>query len=58
MSAPVPEIAPAVTVMADTIIDATPVDYLMIFLYFGVVLGIGPGIYDEPPEFEYGSELR
>ena len=41
MSAPVPAIAPAVTVMADTIIDATPVDYLMIFLYFGVVLGIG-----------------
>ena len=41
MSAPVPAIAPAVTVMADTIIDATPVDYLIIFLYFGVVLGIG-----------------
>ena len=41
MSAPVPAIAPAVTVMADTIIDAGPVDYLIIFLYFAVVLGIG-----------------
>ena len=30
-----------VTVMADTIIDASPVDYLIIFLYFAVVLGIG-----------------
>src|SRR6188768_4170098 len=37
MSAPVPH----VTVLADTIIDAGPVDYLMIFLYFAVVLGIG-----------------
>ncbi len=37
MSAPVP----AVTVMADTIISAKPVDYLIIFLYFAVVLGIG-----------------
>ena len=37
MSAPVPH----VTVMADTIIDAGPVDYLIIFLYFAVVLGIG-----------------
>ena len=27
--------------MADTIIDAGPVDYLIIFLYFAVVLGIG-----------------
>jgi len=34
-------IAPAVTVMADTIIDAGPVDYLIVFLYFAVVLGIG-----------------
>jgi SSS family solute:Na+ symporter len=34
MSAPV-------TVMADTIIDAGPVDYLIVFLYFAVVLGIG-----------------
>jgi SSS family solute:Na+ symporter len=41
MSAPVPAIAPAVTVMADTIIDAGPVDYLIIFVYFAVVLGIG-----------------
>jgi SSS family solute:Na+ symporter len=37
MSAPMPH----VTVMADTIIDAGPVDYLIIFLYFAVVLGIG-----------------
>jgi SSS family solute:Na+ symporter len=29
------------TVLASTIIDATFVDYLMIFLYFAVVLGIG-----------------
>ena len=41
MSAPLPAITPAVPVMADTIIDASPVDYLMIFLYFAVVLGIG-----------------
>jgi SSS family solute:Na+ symporter len=41
MSAPVPAIAPAVTAMADTIIDAGPVDYLIVFLYFAVVLGIG-----------------
>jgi SSS family solute:Na+ symporter len=34
MSAPV-------TVMADTIIDAGPVDYVIVFLYFAVVLGIG-----------------
>jgi SSS family solute:Na+ symporter len=33
--------APAITVMADTIIDAGPVDYLIVFLYFGVVLTIG-----------------
>ena len=33
--------APAVTVMADTIIDAGPVDYVFVFLYFAVVLGIG-----------------
>ena len=37
MSAP----APDVVVMADTIISANPVDYLIIFLYFAVVLGIG-----------------
>jgi len=37
MSAP----APDVVVMADTIITANPVDYLIIFLYFAVVLGIG-----------------
>jgi SSS family solute:Na+ symporter len=41
MSAPVPAITPAVTAMADTIIDATWVDYLIVFLYFAVVLGIG-----------------
>jgi solute:Na+ symporter, SSS family len=29
------------TILASTIIDATFVDYLMIFLYFAVVLGIG-----------------
>jgi SSS family solute:Na+ symporter len=38
MSAPVPAIVP---VMPHTIIDAGPVDYLIIFLYFAVVLGIG-----------------
>src|SRR6478735_4756237 len=32
---------PSLTVMASTIIDAKFVDYLMIFLYFAVVLGIG-----------------
>jgi SSS family solute:Na+ symporter len=37
MSAP----APDVVVMADTIISANPVDYLIIFMYFAVVLGIG-----------------
>ena len=37
MSAP----APDVVVMADTIISANPIDYLIIFLYFAVVLGIG-----------------
>ena len=37
MSAPVP----LVTVMADTIIDAGPVDYVIVFLYFTVVIGIG-----------------
>jgi SSS family solute:Na+ symporter len=41
MSAPVPAITPAVTAMADTIIDATWVDYVIVFLYFAVVLGIG-----------------
>jgi SSS family solute:Na+ symporter len=41
MSAPLPAITPAVTVMADTIIDATWVDYVIVFLYFFVVLGIG-----------------
>jgi SSS family solute:Na+ symporter len=34
-------LAPAVTVMADTIIDANAIDYVMIFAYFAVVLGIG-----------------
>ncbi|MCB8958571.1 MAG: sodium:solute symporter family protein [Nocardioides sp.] len=29
------------TVLASTIIDAKPVDYLIVFLYFAVVLGIG-----------------
>ncbi len=38
MSSPV---TPAVTVMADTLIDAKPVDYLIVFIYFAVVLGIG-----------------
>src|SRR6478735_7710210 len=33
--------APAITVMADTIIDAQLVDYLIVFLYFAVVPGIG-----------------
>src|SRR4249919_2752106 len=45
MSAPLPAISPAIssaiTVMADPIIDATWVDYLIVFLYFFVVLGIG-----------------
>jgi SSS family solute:Na+ symporter len=41
MSAPVPAITTAVTAMADTIIDASWVDYVIVFLYFGVVLGIG-----------------
>lgn len=36
-----PAISPAVTVMADTLIDANAVDYLIVFLYFAVVLGIG-----------------
>ena len=36
-----PAVAPAVTAMADTIIDATAVDYLIVFIYFAVVLGIG-----------------
>jgi SSS family solute:Na+ symporter len=36
-----PAVAPAVTAMADTIIDAKPVDYLIVFIYFAVVLGIG-----------------
>ncbi|QIG45434.1 sodium:solute symporter family protein [Nocardioides anomalus] len=34
-------VASQVTVMADTIIDAKPVDYVIVFLYFAVVLGIG-----------------
>ncbi len=34
-------LSPAVTVMADTIIDANAVDYLILFGYFVVVLGIG-----------------
>ncbi len=34
-------IAPAVTAMADTIIDANAVDYLIVFIYFAVVLSIG-----------------
>src|SRR4051794_5497555 len=33
--------APAITVMADTIIDAQLVDYVIVFLYFAVVLSIG-----------------
>src|SRR4051812_43792851 len=41
MSAPVPAVSSAITVMADPIIDATWVDYLIVFLYFLVVLGIG-----------------
>jgi solute:Na+ symporter, SSS family len=41
MSASLPAIASPVTTMADTIIDAGPVDYLIVFLYFAVVLGIG-----------------
>jgi SSS family solute:Na+ symporter len=42
MSAPVSAIAPAVpAIVTDTIIDAGPVDYLIVFLYFAVVLGIG-----------------
>jgi solute:Na+ symporter, SSS family len=36
-----PAVAPAVTAMADTIIDAKLVDYVIVFLYFAVVLGIG-----------------
>lgn len=36
-----PAISPAVTVMADTLIDANAVDYLIVFVYFAVVLGIG-----------------
>src|SRR4051812_32285283 len=36
-----PAVVAAPTVMASTIIDAKFVDYLMIFLYFAVVLGIG-----------------
>src|SRR4051794_31648390 len=35
----VPMLSP--TVLASTIIDASPVDYLIVFLYFAVVLGIG-----------------
>src|SRR3954447_4719628 len=35
----VPMLSP--TVLASTIIDANPVDYLIVFLYFAVVLGIG-----------------
>jgi solute:Na+ symporter, SSS family len=34
-------VAPQITVMADTIIDAKPIDYVIVFLYFAVVLGIG-----------------
>ncbi len=41
MSATFPAIASPVTTMADTIIDAGPVDYVIVFLYFAVVLGIG-----------------
>ena len=36
-----PALAPAVTAMADTIIDANAVDYLIVFIYFAVVLSIG-----------------
>ena len=32
---------PSPTVLASTIIDAKPVDYLIVLLYFAVVLGIG-----------------
>jgi SSS family solute:Na+ symporter len=41
MSVPLPAITSPVTAMADTIIDATWVDYVIVFLYFFVVLGIG-----------------
>ncbi len=41
MSATASATTPAVIAMADTIIDATWVDYVIIFLYFAVVLGIG-----------------
>jgi len=30
-----------ITVLADTLIDADPVDYLIVAIYFGFVLGIG-----------------
>ena len=36
-----PAVVPAVTAMAGTLIDANAVDYLIVFLYFAVVLGIG-----------------
>jgi SSS family solute:Na+ symporter len=36
-----PAAVQAVTAMADTLIDANAVDYLIVFLYFVVVLGIG-----------------
>src|SRR4051795_13093461 len=41
MSATASATTPAVIAVADTIIDATWVDYVIIFLYFAVVLGIG-----------------
>src|SRR3954451_23638384 len=41
MSATASATTPAVIDVADTIIDATWVDYVIIFLYFAVVLGIG-----------------
>src|SRR5262245_60238200 len=41
MSVPLPAITSPVTAMADTIIDANWVDYLVVFMYFFVVLGIG-----------------
>src|SRR5262245_35190457 len=41
MSASLPGITPSVTGVADTIIDANWVDYLIVVMYFFVVLGIG-----------------
>src|ERR1700750_2346246 len=41
MAASLPAITQPVTALAGTIIDATWVDYVIVFLYFFVVLGIG-----------------